>query len=122
MKNKKSGKLSSEKVNSKKKQWKIFSKENLKWGLGGVVVFSLVSVALLNIPCESYSPLILSICLSQIIFITLNLIGTLIAGTIFLNKPIISNNTYFLLSIIFNIPIYYFIGIGFKKLIDKIKK
>ena len=119
MKNKKSGKSVSK---VKRKKWNIFSKENLKWGLGGVVVFGLISFILLNIPCRTSGPLILSICLSEIILILINLIGSLIVGMIFLNKSTFSTNTYIFMSIILNIPIYYFIGILLKKLIYKIKK
>jgi len=122
MKKKKVSKLSSEKVNSKKKKWKIFSKENLKWGLGSIVVLGLISLILLNIPCRTSGPLILSICLSEIILILINLIGSLIIGMIFLNKSTFSTNTYIFMSIILNIPIYYFMGILLKKLIYKIKK
>ena len=106
----------------KRKKWNLFSKENLKWGLGSVIIFSLVSVVLLDIPCESYSPFILSICLSQAIFILINFIGAMTIGLIFLNKSTLSTNTYLILSIILNTPIYFLIGIAFKKIFYKIKK
>ena len=82
MKKREKGKLSSK----KNKKEGLFGKENLKWGLGEVVIFSLVSVVLLNIPCKLSGPLPFSFCLNTLIFGLINIFGGLIGGILGLSS------------------------------------
>jgi len=112
LKKRKTGKLSSK----KNKKEGLFSKENLKWGLGGVVVLSVASFWLLSVPCELSGPLPFSFCYNTVIFGVLNLIGGFIGGILGLS----SHSSFHLISIIFSTPIYYLLGILLKNIFRKI--
>ena len=106
-------------VKSKKeKRWKIFSKENLKWGLGSIIVFSLVAVVLLNLPCKLIGG-VFPFCLSMISFALINFLGLIISNKI-LN--LYGSAHYYTFAIILSAPLYYFIGLVFRRVISKFKK
>lgn len=124
MKNKKSGKSVSKVKGEKEKRWRIFSKENLKWGLGGVVVLTVVSLIALNNGCPSTFPLA-SYCFSTTLFFILNIVGLLFVGLILFILNINFNTVsypFLISSIILSLPAYYFLGILLKTIFHKIKR
>ena len=123
MKKRKTGKLVSKVKGEKEKRWKIFSKENLKWGLGGVVVLSVVSFWLLSVPCKTGAFPSLSICFSNASYLILNFFGLIILELLSPNNLNISDvDLLHKLAIMLNAPIYYLIGIFSRKIFNKIKK
>jgi len=110
-------------VKSKKeKGWKIFSKENLKWGLGGLIILTIISLGILNNLCPSKFPLG-NICLSNISFVIINFFGLIVLGAIYWKSiGAMSLDNFLKLSIFINLPIFYLIGIIFRKIFNKIKK
>ena len=121
MKKRKTGKLNSSVKSKKEKRWKIFSKENLKWGLGGTVILTFISFWMLENLCKGGFPFG-KICLTNILFVILNLPGLLVYGlSQWQNLEISSIDKFLRISIFFNLPIYYILGMGFKKIFKKLK-
>lgn len=124
MKKRKTGKLNSSVKSKKEKRWKIFSKENLKWGLGGIVVLTIISLIALNTPCPSTFPLA-SYCFSTTLFFILNMWGLLFLGLILFIFNINFNTIsypFLVGSIILSLPIYYVLGMLIKIVFHKIKR
>ena len=123
MKNKKSGKSASKVKGEKEKRWKIFSKENLKWGVGSVVALSIVSLWLLSNPCEANNFPFPSICSSKVLFALLNWMGFVIISFFAPNNLKISAAQFlYKIAILVSTPFYYLIGIILRKVVNKIKK
>ena len=96
----------------------FFGRDNLIWGFGAIVFFSLLSVVLLKIPCNLDSPLPFSFCYNTVLFGLINLVGGFITGILGLsNHP-----NFHLISIGFSIPVYYLVGILLKNIFRRIHK
>lgn len=103
------------------KKESLFSKENFKWGIGGIVVLYLISILLINNLCQNKFP-IGGFCISNTLFVIINLIGILISGLLYQDIIVSSLKNFLQISILYNLPIYYLIGILIKNIYKKIKK
>ena len=91
---------------------KIFSKNNLIWGICGIILFSIISIILLYFPYHNTYPLP-NITLPRVLFLLLNWTGMIIISFI----SAIKTNYYY--AIVLSMPFYYLIGILIKKMIKK---
>ncbi len=96
-------------------------KENVKWGLIIVLIFIIISVILLNLPCK---PVYMAggffgaICNNDLWFIIINLVGAIISSMVInTDLAVYQHLPSIILSIIINVPLYYLFGIIIRKLI-----
>lgn len=99
----------------------FFSKGNVIWGVGAVVIFSLLSIFLIGLSCKNVFPFP-SFCLSKVIFLVLNWFGLTLL-TIFHSGfiQIATTKILYKLAILINLPFYYLLGFLSRKLFNKIK-
>jgi len=96
------------------------AKREFVWGLISSLILLIISVLLIQIGCESNFPYP-NFCISGILFLVFNFLGTLIIALFTQGSTLTFNGSLILryLSILLSIPFYFFLGYILSKLIKK---
>jgi hypothetical protein len=90
------------------------------WGIVTVVVLGIMSLILINIPCNINFPYP-TFCLSKVLFLIINFFGLIILSAISSGHTLYTQQTTILdyVSIIISIPIYFLIGFLLNKIFKR---